>query len=532
MIERRNIRHLSLCVIILVLNRIPYLYSSNGSPVFSSNNDELIRWSIMSAERSLQNMDHPLSDYINHWISINRILPLITNRVLIAKAKLIKLALLSRSLSSWAKWSRMPEYEDWLKFNSDIVYFIGDEDRGWFLRTAEYWRLFEDSKGLYIADRIAWEAANNPEPQLCESDLPCYFQALDRTYIKYLQLFPDGLYASLALENILAFCLNFKNSPFFRARLDELFKKASSDPGSLMEKDSRIIRRIIVNIKECLANYGSSVSSAISSQTNELFTKYLRSYIDKQGPQNGPSFTVKNNKQPEQAEDNNRNNLENLRYLVIFKYNLELTELIDIWNKLEASAASESNRALKAQSELLKIRCLKRIAHLATDNHNPSPSTAAWIAEHKQYFHNGILRLDIVWKSFNSYADLPISDDFAWEAINNVSIEPSFEREGLVYNFSYQLNDILKTFGRYLQLMPNGKYSSIALEAITNFLNSCLRQDDLRLPPFGLENISKSDYLSFQSTLKLILANSSNTRALRTIETLAAVQRSLIDQAP
>ena len=72
---------------------------------------------------------------------------------------------------------------------------------GYNLRSDALWDLEAKYHTLPIADRIAWAAAENPEPSDCEGDEVCHFFVFSGG-IKYLSLHPKGAYAVQALKDL------------------------------------------------------------------------------------------------------------------------------------------------------------------------------------------------------------------------------------------------------------------------------------------------------------------------------------------
>jgi len=91
-------------------------------------------------------------------------------------------------------------YREWLRRNGALL--IRNEFAGWYeLRTEVLWNLERKYHRLPVGERIAWEAARNPQPSECESDQVCnFFQSEGE--IKYLGLHPRGAHVAEALENL------------------------------------------------------------------------------------------------------------------------------------------------------------------------------------------------------------------------------------------------------------------------------------------------------------------------------------------
>jgi hypothetical protein len=108
-----------------------------------------------------------------------------------AEFELLKLL----ALANWAGSFRddlrdKPPYREWLKAHGAEV--IPNEFAGAYnLRTELLWNLETKYHSLPIADRIAWEAAQNLQPSDCEGDEVCHL-FLYEGEIKYLNLHPNG----------------------------------------------------------------------------------------------------------------------------------------------------------------------------------------------------------------------------------------------------------------------------------------------------------------------------------------------------
>jgi Bacterial SH3 domain len=72
---------------------------------------------------------------------------------------------------------------------------------GYNLRTELLWNLERRYHTLPVADRIAWAAAENPQPSDCEGDEVCHFFVFAGA-IQYLSLHPKGAHAAEALKNL------------------------------------------------------------------------------------------------------------------------------------------------------------------------------------------------------------------------------------------------------------------------------------------------------------------------------------------
>ncbi|MCS6873851.1 MAG: SH3 domain-containing protein [Pyrinomonadaceae bacterium] len=116
------------------------------------------------------------------------------------KAEMEFLFLLSlRKAAANYKQSSSPD-EFPKKYTPFLVY---DEiSNRWLVSSESFWNLSEKYKELPIAERIAWEAAQNPLPGECEGFIVCYLYRLRVTKAEYLRLYPNGEKAKQALQDI------------------------------------------------------------------------------------------------------------------------------------------------------------------------------------------------------------------------------------------------------------------------------------------------------------------------------------------
>lgn len=118
-----------------------------------------------------------------------------------AEFELLKLL----ALANWAvtvpeHLSNKSPYREWLKAH-DAEVILNEFAGSYNLRSDLFWNLEKKYHSLPIADRIAWEAAQNPQPSDCEGDEVCAFFRIEDE-IKYLSLYPNGAHASEALRNL------------------------------------------------------------------------------------------------------------------------------------------------------------------------------------------------------------------------------------------------------------------------------------------------------------------------------------------
>jgi hypothetical protein len=112
--------------------------------------------------------------------------------------KLLALAKWAESLPNDVK-DKSP-YREWHRAHGAEVIENGFAG-GYNLKTELLWNLETRYHALPIADRIAWEAANNMSPSDCESDEVCDFFLISGE-IEYLRLHPDGAHAAEAVNDL------------------------------------------------------------------------------------------------------------------------------------------------------------------------------------------------------------------------------------------------------------------------------------------------------------------------------------------
>jgi hypothetical protein len=124
-----------------------------------------------------------------------------------AELELIKLLALRRAISSTPtiggsyKNKNNSPYKEFLERYKE--YLVHDEPSGSYMVKSEaFWKLCEKYKDLPIADRIAWEAAQNPLPGECELYIVCNLYYFRMTVAEYLRLYPNGSKAKEALKNL------------------------------------------------------------------------------------------------------------------------------------------------------------------------------------------------------------------------------------------------------------------------------------------------------------------------------------------
>ena len=157
-----------------------------------------------------------------------------------AEFELLKLL----ALANWSGFvSNDPDKSptrEWLKVHGAKV--IPNEFAGGYnLRSELLWNLEAKYHTLPIADRIAWAAAENPQPHDCEGDEVCHLFVFEGA-VKYLNVHPNGVHAAEAVKN-----LN-------ELLTDEVIKRANAKGGDSYAVEERTnLRRLFASLRLAVA---------------------------------------------------------------------------------------------------------------------------------------------------------------------------------------------------------------------------------------------------------------------------------------
>lgn len=174
-----------------------------------------------------------------------------------AEFGLLKLLALGSSAASFPNHLREKSpYREWRTAHAKEV--IPDEFGGGYnLRTELLWNLEKRYHSLPIADRIAWEAAQNPQPSDCEGDEVCHF-FLVQGEIKYLSLHPNGAHAAEALKNLTAHLT------------DDVISRANAKGGDRYAVEER------TDLRKSFAALRLAVAKASAPEKTELLNRLKR----------------------------------------------------------------------------------------------------------------------------------------------------------------------------------------------------------------------------------------------------------------
>lgn len=146
-------------------------------------------------------------------------------------------------------------YREWRKaHNAEVIpnEFAG----GYNLRSELLWNLEKKYHSLPIADRIAWEAARNPQPSDCEGDEVCHFFRIEGE-ITYLSLHPNGAYAAEAIKDLT------------ETLTDDVIKRANDKGGDRYAVEERtILRKMFTSLRLAVAKTSAPEKNELLKRLN------------------------------------------------------------------------------------------------------------------------------------------------------------------------------------------------------------------------------------------------------------------------
>ena len=149
------------------------------------------------------------------------------------------------ALAGWARSFRddlqdKSPYREWRKAHQTQV-IPNEFGGGYNLRSELLWNLEKKYHSLPIADRIAWEAAQNPQPSDCEGDEVCHFFIAEGA-IKYLSVHPNGTHAAEALNYLT------------ESLTDDVIRRANDKGGDKYAVEERAsLRKLFATLRLALA---------------------------------------------------------------------------------------------------------------------------------------------------------------------------------------------------------------------------------------------------------------------------------------
>jgi Bacterial SH3 domain len=175
-----------------------------------------------------------------------------------AEFELLKLL----ALANWASTfpnnlSDKSPYREWIKVHGAEV--ISNEFAGGYnLRTELLWNLETKYHALPVADRIAWEAAQNFEPSDCEGDEVCDFFVISGE-IKYLDLHPKGAHAAEALKDL------------SEGLTEDVIKAANDKGGDKYAVEQRAaLRKELASLRAAVAKTSAPEKASLLNKLNQI----------------------------------------------------------------------------------------------------------------------------------------------------------------------------------------------------------------------------------------------------------------------
>ena len=175
-----------------------------------------------------------------------------------AEFELLKLLALANAAATFPnELGDKSPYREWKKAHDAEV--ISNEFAGGYnLRSDVLWDLESKYHTLPIADRIAWEAAENQEPSDCESDEVCDFFHYDGE-IKYLNRHPNGAHASEAIKNIT------------EAITDDVVKRTNASGGDQYAvQEQAALRKAFASLRQGLAKTSAPEKSELLKKLERI----------------------------------------------------------------------------------------------------------------------------------------------------------------------------------------------------------------------------------------------------------------------
>ncbi len=175
-----------------------------------------------------------------------------------AEFELLKLLALANWAASYPNHlSDKSPYREWLKTHSANV-ILNEFAGSYNLRTELLWNLERKYHSLPIADRIAWEAAQNPRPSDCEGDEVCHL-FLYEGEIKYLSIHPNGTHATEAVKNLTA------------ALTDDVIKRANDKGSDQYAVEERAqLRKLFASLRLVIAKTSVAEKTELLKKLNRV----------------------------------------------------------------------------------------------------------------------------------------------------------------------------------------------------------------------------------------------------------------------
>jgi hypothetical protein len=175
-----------------------------------------------------------------------------------AEFELLKLLALANTATAFRDdRSDKSPYREWLKAHSTEV-ILNEFAGGYNMRTELLWKLEAKYHALPIAERVAWAAAENPQPHDCEGDEVCHlFTFADG--VEYLRRHPNGAHAAEAIRD------------FDELLTDYVFNVANgkeTDP--YIVEDRTNVRKLLASLRLALAKTSAAGKTELLKKLDRI----------------------------------------------------------------------------------------------------------------------------------------------------------------------------------------------------------------------------------------------------------------------
>lgn len=146
---------------------------------------------------------------------------------------------------------------------------------------------------------------------------------------------------------------------------------------------------------------------------------------------------------------------------------LTFAEQVDFFRFLGRVLDEVTTREVKAELHLFRVLVLQSSLEPETRD---LPGFEAWVQEHHAsigYFEPAgrwSINASLLWALYETYHDLPVADDIAWEAACHSLAD---DCEG---DIACHVSRVNHAEARYLELYPHGKHATTALQWIIRYL--------------------------------------------------------------
>jgi hypothetical protein len=175
-----------------------------------------------------------------------------------AEFELLKLLALAKTAVAFRNEVRDESpYREWEKAHAAEV--IPNEFAGGYnLRSELLWKLEEKYHTLPIADRIAWKAAENPQPSDCEGDEVCgFFRFVGE--IGYLSVHPNGAHATEAIKTLI------------EGITDDVIQRTNARGGNQYDvQEQTLLRKTFASLRVALAKTSAPEKQELLSKLKRI----------------------------------------------------------------------------------------------------------------------------------------------------------------------------------------------------------------------------------------------------------------------